>query len=221
MIERYVTGQLDREEAEAFERHLFDCDRCWEKVWRAVEVRSAFESSDAEAIGGRPHGRRWEPEPGSRKDEERSPAEAEARPSPTRWPGRRVLLPLAAAAGLVLAAIGLWQALPEGPGPESDVYRSSEGALEASAYTSGDVIVTSWRPLEEAERYRVRVYTGEGAVLYDRTTADTVLDVTSGELSPRPGDAELYWRVDALDALGRVVARSGLRSVAPPSPQPR
>ena len=105
-----------------------------------------------------------------------------------------------------------------GPGSDADVYRSPESALEASAYTSGDLIVATWRTLEEAERYRVRVYTGAGAVLYDRTTADTVLDVTSAELSPHPEDAELFWRIDALDALGRVVARSGLRPVAPPSP---
>lgn len=235
VIERYVTGRLGPEEAEAFERHFFDCDRCWEEVWRATAVLSALEEMEADTGGGEPRAEEAEGTipsaaavPGREEfrttDEERESthdesrfADGDDRTTPGRWRGRKVLLPLAAAAGLVLAAIGLWQVLPDGAAPGADVYRAPEGALDVSAYTSGELLIATWGALEEAERYRARLYTADGAVLFDRTTVDTTLDVAPEELSAGPGNARLYWRIDALDPLGRVVARSGLRPVSPPA----
>lgn len=223
VVERYVTGRLDREEAEAFERHFFDCDRCWQEVWQAVGLRSAFEGAEIEAAGPETATTIDSTAAPAREEEDRSTHEEsrvgdrDDRSTPGRWQGQKVLLPLAAAAGLVLAAIGLWQVLPDGAAPEAGVYRAPEGALDVSAYTSGELLVAAWGALEEAERYRARLYTADGAVLFDRTTVDTTLDVAAGELSAGTGNARLYWSIDALDPLGRVVARSGLRPVSPPA----
>lgn len=37
---RYAAGVLSDNEAEAFEQHLFECERCWTMVQRAVEIRA-------------------------------------------------------------------------------------------------------------------------------------------------------------------------------------
>lgn len=218
MAQRYVTGQLDGEKAEEFERHFFGCERCWEEVQRAMGLHSAFEGSRAE-------GRELEPRPTPSAAETlttdggRRAAHGGARPAPGRWRGRKGLLPLAAAAVVLVAAVGLWEALSDSGGADTTgVYRAPEGTVDVSAYTSGDLLVATWGSVQEAERYRVRVFTADGAVLYNRTAVDTTVTVMPEELSPPPGDSRLYWRIDALDPLGRVVARSGLRPVAQPPP---
>jgi CHAT domain-containing protein len=48
-VSRYVGQKLNPEEAEAFEEHYFGCDRCWEEVQRATEVRAAFREAEAPA----------------------------------------------------------------------------------------------------------------------------------------------------------------------------
>src|SRR5689334_11011674 len=47
MVERYVLGELDSPERDAFEEHFFSCEVC------AVELRQAFEVRDAvRSVGG-------------------------------------------------------------------------------------------------------------------------------------------------------------------------
>ena len=38
----YVARTLDDQEADAFEKHYFSCDSCWNEVQRGLEVRSGF-----------------------------------------------------------------------------------------------------------------------------------------------------------------------------------
>lgn len=42
---RYVAGQLNEDEAAAFEAHYFGCDRCWSLVKGGADVRAAFAAS--------------------------------------------------------------------------------------------------------------------------------------------------------------------------------
>jgi CHAT domain-containing protein len=46
-VSRYVTEQLPEAEAEAFEKHYFGCERCWNEVQRATEIRAALAGSAA------------------------------------------------------------------------------------------------------------------------------------------------------------------------------
>jgi CHAT domain-containing protein/tetratricopeptide (TPR) repeat protein len=53
LVSRYVGRKLSPEEGEAFEEHYFGCDRCWEEVQAATEVRAALtakEPTDAAAL---------------------------------------------------------------------------------------------------------------------------------------------------------------------------
>ena len=38
----YLAGKLPEDEAEAFEAHYFECERCWEEVQRGSELRAAL-----------------------------------------------------------------------------------------------------------------------------------------------------------------------------------
>lgn len=40
LVSRYLAEKLPSEEAEAFEKHYFGCDRCWEELQAATEVRA-------------------------------------------------------------------------------------------------------------------------------------------------------------------------------------
>ncbi len=46
VIERYLADRLDETDREAFERHFFECDRCFAALERARTVRSGFSTLD-------------------------------------------------------------------------------------------------------------------------------------------------------------------------------
>jgi hypothetical protein len=49
VLRQYVSGQLSDAAAEAFEEHMFDCDRCADEVQRAIEIRAALAGAPASA----------------------------------------------------------------------------------------------------------------------------------------------------------------------------
>jgi CHAT domain-containing protein len=101
LVSRYIGQKLSPEEAEAFEEHYFGCDRCWEEVQAATEVRAALSgkvASQLEKGAGTP---------------EQAPV--------IRGPWRNPALLAAAAAGAVIALAGIfvWRAAPARLGKET------------------------------------------------------------------------------------------------------
>lgn len=47
VLRQYVAGVLPESAAEAFEEHMFKCDRCAEEVQRAIELRAALATTHA------------------------------------------------------------------------------------------------------------------------------------------------------------------------------
>lgn len=42
LLRRYAAGKVDGEEADRFEQHLFECDRCWNELREVAHLRSAL-----------------------------------------------------------------------------------------------------------------------------------------------------------------------------------
>ena len=54
LVSSYLGGRLSEEEAEAFERHYFGCERCWAEVKAGQEIRAALKGGRATAAEARP-----------------------------------------------------------------------------------------------------------------------------------------------------------------------
>lgn len=120
-----------------------------------------------------------------------------------RWWG------LAAAAAVVLAAVGVARRFgsPERP---DDVLRGRGGSLPARAVAGGDSLGVSWARVPAAERYRVRLQTGDGGLLLERETAETSLAVAAGAIAAPARAGSAYWSVEALDSLEVPIGHSDL-----------
>ena len=200
--ERYLAGRLSEPDAEAFEAHYFACERCWSTVSRGLEVRAAG-GAGAAAAG-------WPLHPSSDATAPSRPRGA-ASAATTRPPGAPSRTPvrwgaLAAAASL-LVAVALWRA-STGPDAATTTVRGSTDSLHVVAHLGRDSLHAAWPVVRDAVRYRARLLTANAAVLLARETADTAVAVPRSMLDPSAG-ATLYWDVQALDRLQRVVARSG------------
>ncbi len=190
LVPRYLAGQLDPAKAEAFEAHYFECERCWAEVRRATELRAAFASAPAEGTPAQTRGRR-----------------------PAIW--WRWTAPLTAAAAILLIAV--WQFGPE-PGalPDADVLRGVAAEIEVGVASEAEALTVVWTPVDEATIYLVRLHAADGTLLLEREVADTRVRVSRQDL-PAGSGGELFWSVEALDALRQVVGRSSLVSAVPPA----
>lgn len=54
LVKSYLGGTLSEEEAEAFEAHYFECDRCWEEVNIANQIRAATAAAPPIRIPSKP-----------------------------------------------------------------------------------------------------------------------------------------------------------------------
>lgn len=130
-----------------------------------------------------------------------------AAPRPPRArPWARFGLPLAAAAALALA-VGVPSLLrddaePVMRGDGAPVALVAPGAEAAPA----EARTFTWRAVPGAARYDFELLAGDGAVLHERTGADTVV-VLPAAVVLAPG-AEYRWLVRAADAVGAPVATS-------------
>ena len=192
---RYLAGKLGEAEAEAFEAHYFECDRCWALVHRGVEVRAA----------GRPT--------------------ATARNPPIRAiPWRKwAWVPLAAAAAAVLwLGIRTTPVVPR-PGSDSTTRGTEGGTMSVRVISGGAELKAAWPKVTSATDYQVRLFDPSGALLWERRIPDTAVSVARDSLPGGQrggGGAILYWQVQALDPTGAAVARSALVEIAPGSPRP-
>jgi hypothetical protein len=197
---RYASGALSPADAEAFELHFFGCDPCWTRVQSAIELRaaaavgaSAGGSSDAEQPGG----------PGSARMKTAASPRTQRRAAPRRWWG------LAAAASIVVA-IGVWsgRARLDSPGP--DVAMRGGDTLHLVVSAREAELTAAWERVGTAARYRVRLYSGDGAVLFEREQTDTSIVLAEQVLPAGQRGAQVYWEVQALSRMRQPIARSGL-----------
>ena len=195
LVALYLAGKLPENETEVFEAHYFACERCWGDVQRAAEIRTAFGKPVLVPL----------PKPG-RQDRA-------ALPSARRWRW------LAAAAALALATLGVWQltrrAAP--PAPEPVLRGETAGSLPLQIETGpGQQITFRWPAHPDAQVYVVQVFRSDGVSVWRRETPQTTLFLDPATLPARRRGISLLAKVEALDTMRQVVAKSELK----PLPRP-
>jgi hypothetical protein len=188
---RYLAGSLSAEESEAFEEHYFGCDRCFAAVQRGTEIRAALSAPPIEATAGA--------QPGV------IPI-ARTRRRFSSWQ------PVLAAAGLIIAAVGVRQVaarrtVTEGssPPPTIEVPRGAGNAFNLTSHATSTVLAAAWSRPSTARSYRVRLLAVDGSLLFEREIADTSIMLSRDLVR---GNDRVYWEVQALDALRSIVATS-------------
>lgn len=129
---------------------------------------------------------------------------ASARPARAR----RWWLPLAAAAAIAFAGVGVWQAARRASEAPA-VLRSVSASLNvrlAPAASGG--IEAEWTEPPDAASYVARVFARDGAELWKSETHSPRARIEPATLSSRGAEASLLFEVEALDARGRIVASS-------------
>ena len=177
----YLAGELPEGEAQAFEKHYFECESCWQDVQRGSELRATLGNS----------------------------AVASAAPHAAAIRRARSWLPLAAAAAIAFVGIGVWQLTRQSAVESSPaVMRSSVVdvlALEVSGGPQGSVDV-AWASHSEASSYRVQVLGSDGLGAWKKEVSETHLKIVPGDVAP--SGKQMQIQVEALDAMGQVVATS-------------
>jgi hypothetical protein len=141
-----------------------------------------------------------------------SPAGAGARRR-ARWP-HALRWGIAAGLAVVAAGIALWPR-PPGSQPADTTVRGGEvRAIAVAARRSSDSLTLSWSHVDRAERYRVRLFSGQGDLVLERASVDTALTLPSAALPGGGGAAE----VTAEDRLHLPLGRSGLVPLPPTQP---
>lgn len=192
---RYLAGQLSEEQAEAFESHYFECQRCWALVQQGLSVRAGFEGVSQQV-----------------RDPEAMPRTIKARRHKIGWS-------LAAAAALAIAVVGVRQAHLSNPhvsDPEAPRGVGMERFRLSPAATIGSVSA-AWPKLPEAQAYRIRLYTEDGTVLAEHETGDTSISLGVDVLTRIPVGHPAYWQVQALNATHDELARSELTKAELPT----
>lgn len=107
--------------------------------------------------------------------------------------------------------VGSGAAAPEAPSARAVTLLSpNEGATPEGSSTWSFV----WRPTELAARYRLEIERADGTPVFEALITATVAAYRPPPfLGTRAGGGELRWRVRALDAAGREVARSPWRAI--------
>jgi len=114
-------------------------------------------------------------------------------------------LPQVAAAGLVLAAVGVGGWLFQ-DAAQPDAHRSGRSLAPASAATelltdegavfAKDQVRLAWTPGPEGSRYKVEILTLDGQLLFSAANlTDPRLEVPADELAQTSSTGELYWQV--------------------------
>jgi hypothetical protein len=199
---RYLAGTLSDAEAESFEAHFMECERCWALVKGGADVRAAFAVPTTAATT----------QAGALVGSGAARTKARMRWSGPRWIGL--------AAATLLAAFGLRQWLSRTSGPpssaDSTVLRGSTDALAITTGATPRGLEVVWRRHAGAASYRARLYTASGTVVLEREVVDTAIAVTWSELGGARADS-LYWQVQPLDHL-RVPLGSSPLTPAPARP---
>ena len=178
----YLAGKLTESEAERFEAHYLGCASCAAALREAGEIRAAL---------GKPV--------------------LVPRVEVSRGSYREVATLLAAAATVAMLFFGLRQ-LAERQATVSDsvVYRSASTdrvALTITKESSGRLVL-AWTSHPDAQTYRLEIVRSDGVPVLETETPGREMVVAIDDLPPRPADVQLLARIEALDGLHEVVARS-------------
>jgi hypothetical protein len=120
---------------------------------------------------------------------------------------RRVWIPAAAAAAVVLLAV--WPRTVREPGVEVTHRESPVTATIAPRAiepvgTVDSAVALVWTSVPHTDRYRVRLFDARGTVIWERETTDTTINVPA-TTSLRPGQA-YFWKIEAQAGFGRSAA---------------
>ncbi len=202
----FAAGELDPAASERLRAHRDGCAACAAEY----EVARAFlEESEAPA-------ERVAVDRIVERLRESSPVATPSSVGAPRWRAveawlRRSAFGLAAAALAIAVAVAIWPRPPELPAP---VAGSVRGATVVLGEPVGDFEVLpqrfTWQPVDGAARYHVAVLAVDDTVLLEATTEEPSWQVperASGILRRR---VTYRWRVEAVDAAGRLVAASPL-----------
>lgn len=196
--ERYLAGKLPPSEAEAFERHYFECDACWARVQRGSEIKASLAGM-----------------PPVRIDSARTSDGTSGRSRLPRWT-TPVAAAMAVAAVLLLSfattlnfhtAVGATDS-DKRAADTAHVMRGSERNISVFSHHDGSMWIAAWAPTPAASTYRVRLLAPDGALLYEKETADTSVVLPGDSAGSSPGNA--YWEIQALNELRNVIAVSAL-----------
>jgi hypothetical protein len=182
----YLAGRLSEDVAEAFELHYLGCKDCWEFVEGGARLRASFGKA---AVA-------------------RAPAAAR---SDRSW------LPLAAAAVIALAAFGVWRLTRPAPvEPVTPVSRAVGGVLDLKLARGQREIEVNWLAQPAAAVYRIEVVASDGARIWSTETREPHVSIAPAAFpAPSKGRRDLI-RVEALDSMGEVVARSAPAALPEP-----
>jgi hypothetical protein len=183
----YLAGRLSEDEAERFESHYLACERCAAALRTAAEIRASM---------GRPV---------------LAPAAAPGKVaggSGGSW--REIGTLLAAAATVAAFFFGMRQMAEREPLVRDGVLRSASAeAVDLSIAAESDgTVVLSWPAHPRAHAYRVEIVRSDGVPVLKSETEDRRVVVAVGDLPEVPQGVQRLARVEALDALGQVVAAS-------------
>ncbi len=136
----------------------------------------------------------------------RAYAIAARRRSLPRWLAAAAMLTVAIAGGLLLTQ----RRAPSLPtAPVDSTLRSGEVTLIEPVGTLERMPPTfSWKNVDGAASYRLRILAVDDAVLFERTTDGTSVELPDATAATLHAAVTYTWQVDALDAGGALVARS-------------
>jgi hypothetical protein len=118
--------------------------------------------------------------------------------------------PLAIAAGLAVVALGVWRLVPSREPADRDAIRGVGDSIAVQSVLSAGSWRAAWPVVSEAASYRVRIFAGDGRLLFTRQVTDTTIGLSADSLAAIGQGAPLYVDVQGFDVLRRPVGRSPL-----------
>jgi Putative zinc-finger len=187
----YLAGRLPEDDAEAFEAHYLGCERCASALREAGEIRAALGQSVLAP---------------------------ESVPSRSVGGWRDIGTLLAAAATVAAFFFGMRQVAEREPVVHDGVLRSASAESVNLSIASGPdgTVVLAWPAHARAHSYRFEIVRSDGVPVLKSETGDRRVVLAVSDLPPRPESVTLLARVEALDALGQVVAASAPRPLPAP-----
>ncbi|HEX9581533.1 MAG TPA: hypothetical protein VF970_10550 [Gemmatimonadales bacterium] len=183
----YLASRLAEPDTEAFEAHVFGCDRCWALLQSAQVVAGA------------------------------APPRPAAVSSPRRRRLTIFLPLAAAAGIAALLLVRSPSAPVAPGVPQSGALRGDGDSLPVRTTLADQQIEAVWPALSRADVYQLRLYAPDGSLLLQRETRDTIAAVAVDSLRLGSDVQTVYWQVQALDQLRQPLARSPLTPVTLPA----
>ena len=158
-------------------------DALGRELERALEIRAAVEPGQASET-----------------------AASHREPLKARWHRPRWMLPLAAAASVVLVLFGGYWLRP--PVPPDPVFRGAEQHMALRIEVEASALRARWNPVPGAAGYELRVFARDGGMLQGVVTEDREAAIDLRPAASGHGAQAASVDVVALDELGQTLLRS-------------